>query len=51
MTEWYSQFPTHNEMRFIGIYCPSFIQEIGTSLSGIQENETLPKHMNVDDLA
>jgi len=48
---WHSQFPTHNEIGLIGIYCPPFFQEIVASLRGVQENKTLPEHVDVDDLA
>ena len=49
--ERHSQLPTHNEIGLIGIYCPAFLQEIVASLWGVQENETLSEHMDVDDLA
>jgi len=51
MIEWRSQFTAHYEMRFIGIQRPTFIQEVDTSLGGVQENKPLSEHMNVDDLA
>jgi len=49
--ERHSQFPTHNEIGLIGIYCPAFLQEIVASLCGVQENKTLSEHVDVDDLA
>ena len=45
------QFTTHDEVGFIGIYRPAFVQEVGASLGSIQENKPLSKHMKVDDFA
>lgn len=45
------QLAAHDEMGFVRVYRPAFIQEVGASLDGIQKNQPLSEDMNVDDLA